>query len=154
MGVLPNPKFERVAQELARLKTPEQASEIAGYDATASSFASNARKRACRSDIKARVAEIQGAEAALSGVDAAWIMAKAAVIGGVKLDPEDIKPNDVIAALNLLAKMTPGALAPTKGELTGKDGAPLIPEYTDEERARALEVWLARQKLIAKPETA
>lgn len=32
-------------------------------------------------------------------------------------------------------------------ESTGKDGAPLIPEYTEEERARALAVFLARNNL-------
>lgn len=144
MAVLPNPQLERVSQELARLKSPEQASEIAGYDTAASSFASNARKRACRPDVKVRVAEIQAADAVLSSVDAEWIRLNAARIAGTFIDPDDIKATDVIAALNLLAKMTPGALVPTKLEATGKDGERLIPEYSDDDRARALAVFLAK----------
>lgn len=143
MSVLSSPHLERVAQELARMKTPEQASESAGYDTSASSFASNARKRACRADVKARVGEIQAAEASLAGVDAEWIRINAARIAGAYIDPADIKATDVIAALNLLAKMTSGAIVPAKIEATGKDGTPLVREVTDDDLARALAVFLA-----------
>lgn len=43
----------------------------------------------------------------------------------------------------MLAKLD-GLEAPSKLEATGKDGAPLIPEYTDEQRAKALAVFLAK----------
>jgi phage terminase small subunit len=38
-----------------------------------------------------------------------------------------------------------------KAELTGKDGAPLVPEYTDEQRTKAVEVLFAKRRLAVKP---
>jgi len=99
------------------MKTPVQASREAGYkDGT--SFAPNARKRAQRKDIRARVAEIQAKEADLVSINAEWIRRSAAEVAGVKINDDQIKASDKIAALNLLAKMTPGALAPEKHEHT------------------------------------
>lgn len=122
MAALPDRRHERVAQLLAVMKTAAEASAEAGYDTKALSFESNAKKRACRPDIKARVAELQSAIAACAVIDAAWICGKAAAIGGITLNPEEIKPTDVIAALNLLAKMTPGALVPQKVTATNPEG--------------------------------
>lgn len=70
MSSLRNPKHEIVAQELAAGKTPEQASDLAGYDRSASSFASNARKRAQRKDIRERLKEIQAIGAKCAAVTA------------------------------------------------------------------------------------
>ncbi len=117
MPPLRDPGHERVARALAEMKTPVQASREAGYkDGT--SFAPNARKRAQRKDIRARVAEIQAKEADLVSINAEWIRRSAAEVAGVKINDDQIKASDKIAALNLLAKMTPGALAPEKHEHT------------------------------------
>lgn len=151
MAVLKDRRHECVAQALFCMKTPEEASHEAGYDHKASSFAPNARKRAQREDIKGRVAELQSQAAACSIVDVAWIKGKAAHIAGVPFDADKIKPSDAVAALNLLAKMTPDALVPSKGEFTGKDGAPLVPDYTDEDRIKALGVLFARHALNPEP---
>lgn len=117
MPPLRDPAHERVAQALAAMKTPVQASREAGYkDGT--SFAPNARKRAQRKDIRARVAELQAKEADLVSINAEWIRRETALVAGVELTSSQIKATDKIAALNLLAKMTPGALAPEKHEHT------------------------------------
>lgn len=58
MPALRNRQHEIVAQELAAGRSAEEASATAGYPA-GSSFAANARKRAQREDIKARVMEIR-----------------------------------------------------------------------------------------------
>jgi hypothetical protein len=57
MGVLRNTKHEMVAQALAIGATTAEASHAAGIRA-GSSFKSNAKKRAQRKDIKARVVEL------------------------------------------------------------------------------------------------
>lgn len=75
MPALRNPKHEIVAQELAAGHTPEQASETAKFP-KGSSFAANARKRAQRKDIKARVAEIQEPMAERAGITAEYLLAK------------------------------------------------------------------------------
>jgi len=63
MPVLPNARHEIVAQELAAGRSMVEASRVAGYP-DGSSFASNARKRAQRADIRARTAELLAARAA------------------------------------------------------------------------------------------
>ena len=108
-------KLERFAQELALMKSPVEASRAAGYPA-GTSFNSNARKRACRADVKARVAELQGKEAELVGVDSAWVQRRLKEIAEVNLGKSKIKVSDQIASLNLLAKMI-GAFAPEKIDL-------------------------------------
>jgi hypothetical protein len=128
MAALKDRRHEIVAQKLASGANAEAASAALDsdnrpiYNINAKSFASNARKRAQRSDIKARVIEIQSAIAAYTVIDAAWIRGRAARIGGLDVDPEKISASEVIAALGLLAKMTPGALVPTKIAPTGADG--------------------------------
>jgi hypothetical protein len=109
------------------MKTPVEASREAGYkDGT--SFAPNARKRAQRADIRARVLEIQAKEAELATIGVAWIKRKAAEIAGVDIPEDEVRASDKIAALNLLAKMTPDALVPNKSEVTGSDGTALVIE--------------------------
>jgi hypothetical protein len=124
MAALRDRRHEKVAQLLATMKTPEEASREAGYrDGT--SFIDNARKRANRPDIKKRVAELQAREADLVSIDVAWIKRKTSKIAGVEFESEEVRPSDALAALNLLAKMTEGALVPQKTETTGPDGGPV-----------------------------
>ena len=59
-----------------------------------------------------------------------------------------IKGYDPIAALSLMARIA-GWEAPKKSELTGKDGAPLLPEFTDEQRAQALAAFMAKKQVAA-----
>jgi len=147
MRPLRDPRHEKVAQLLALGKSSEEASREAGYrDGT--SFADTARKRSHRPEIRARVAEIQSKEAELVAIDVAWIRRKTAEVAGVDLPPKAIKASDKVAALNLLARMTPGALVPQKIAETNPegDGPPLAPEISDTERAVALAAFFARQK--------
>ena len=52
--------------------------------------------------------------------------------------------NEARAALELLGKHL--GMWPNKIEATGKDGAPLIPDITDEQRAKALQAFLIKAK--------
>jgi hypothetical protein len=121
MAALRDRRHEKVAQLLAVMTPYEQASREAGYK-DGSSFRDNARKRAQRPDIKARVAELQAKEADLISINAEWIRRNAAQVAGVEVAVKDIRASDKIAALHLLAKMTPGAIVPTKVEASGADG--------------------------------
>ena len=126
MPVIRNPKHEKVAQCLASLKSSEEAAREAGYpDRSPVSFKANARKLSHHPAIRARVTELQETEAALVVVDVAWIKRKTAEVAGVEIAPHDIKASDKMSALNLLAKMTPGALVPTQTEMSGPDGLPM-----------------------------
>lgn len=116
MGVLPDRKLEKVAQELARFKSPTEASEAAGYKA-GTSFGPNARKRACRPDVKARVLELQRISGVVAAADSAYIQRKLMEITEVPVAKSAIKPSDQIAALTLLAKIV-GAMAPEKHDHT------------------------------------
>ena len=120
---LSNPRLEKVAQELAKFKSPVEASKAAGYR-PGSSFDSNARKRAQHPDVRARIAYLQTVSGVVSAADSAFIQRKLVEIANVPLDSEQVKPSDQIAALGLLAKVI-GAIAPTKSEVTGAEGAPL-----------------------------
>lgn len=130
MGLLPNRQLERVAQELARMASAEKASEEAGYDTGKSSFASNARKRACRDDVKARVRELQ--QASIPDVIAdtrKFIGDNCLRIASYDLGRKKTKVSDQIAAMLLLAKMD-GLLAPTKISPTNPEGdGPARVEY-------------------------
>lgn len=80
MPALWNKKLEIVAQELAAGRSPEEASATAQYPTDASSFKPNARKRAQRKDVVARIAEIRApaiarAEAS-AGVTVEWMLTK------------------------------------------------------------------------------
>src|SRR5712672_345445 len=124
MPVIRNPKHEKVAQLLASLKSPEEAAREAGYP-EGTSFKANARRLSHHPAIRERVTELQTTEAALVVVDVAWIKRKTAEVAGVEIAPHDIKASDKMSALNLLAKMTPGALVPSQTEMSGPDGRPL-----------------------------
>lgn len=153
MAALANRRHERVAQCLAAMKSAEQASAEAGYPRN-SSFAANARKRACYPHIKERVAELQGQQAACMVIDAAWLQGKVARLAGYEIDLKHVKASDVISAAALLAKMLPGALVPQKVAPTDPGGnEPYNPgTITDEIRIRELEQLL--KKLNLKTEAA
>jgi hypothetical protein len=103
MSVLRNPKHEIVAKALALGKTAEQASaspDAAGnpvYDPAASSFASNARKRAQRPDIRRRVDEIRATISDRAdkdlGLCADYMLAKLRSYVDVNLDDYLSKPD-------------------------------------------------------------
>jgi hypothetical protein len=114
MSLLPDRRLEAVAQNLAKMMSPEEASAAAGYDAKKTSFASNARKRACRKDVKARVADLL--EASIPDVieqASDFIKRRCIELAAPDLGRKKLKPSDQIAALTLYAKVT-GALAPEK----------------------------------------
>lgn len=148
MAALANRRFERVAQALAAMKSAEQASLEAGYPKT-SSFAANARKRATYPQIKERVAELQGQQAACMVIDAAWLQGKVARLAGYEIDLKHVKASDVISAAALLAKMLPGALVPQKVAPTDPEGnEPYDPNnVTDEQRVAALQQFIRRLNL-------
>jgi hypothetical protein len=146
MAALRDRRHEQVAQLLAVMKTPAAASREAGYkDGT--SFDANARKRANRRDIRARVAELQAAQADLVEIDAAWIRRKVARIAGIEFDASEVEPGQALAALNLLAKMTHGALVPTKVEASGPNGGPI--ETDDKTKRDDLDVARRMAFLLA-----
>lgn len=60
-----------------------------------------------------------------------------------------IMPSKLSAAAGL-AKLH-GLEKPQKSEVTGKDGAPLVREYTDEDREKALAAFLAARGLMLVP---
>jgi hypothetical protein len=124
MQVLRNPRHEVMAQGLALLKSAEEAARDAGYP-PGSSFKANARRLSHHPKIRERVTALQNAQASIVEIDAAWIRRKTAEVAGVDIRPSAIKASDKIAALNLLAKMTPGALVPTQSEMSGPDGLPV-----------------------------
>lgn len=76
MPILRNQRLETVAQELACGHSPDEASRIAGYDQRASSFSPNARKRAARKDVQARLAEIRAPGVHAAEVTTEWMLTK------------------------------------------------------------------------------
>jgi hypothetical protein len=116
MGVLTEPRLERLAQELARGSTTVDASRIAGYKPR-SSFASNARKRANRKDVKARVLEIQTISGVLAAADAAYLERKALEIIEVPLVADEVSTSDRLKAMDFIAKIK-GFFAPEKHDMS------------------------------------
>ena len=142
-------RLEVFAEALAAGHTPAEAARIAKYP-HGSSFDANARKRAQRADVKARVAELQAPalERVKQHIDISieWAAGKLAGIAGFDLGSSKTKVSDQIAAINLLAKMY-GWMAPEKSELTGKDGGPIgLNDHSDMERAKALAALIAKVK--------
>lgn len=117
MGVLTEPRLELLAQALAAGKTVIEASKAAGYK-NGTSFASNARKRAQRKDVKARILEIQTISGVFAAVDAAYLQRKAQEIVEVPLIADDVGVADRIKALDFMAKLK-GLYAAEKHELGG-----------------------------------
>ena len=114
--------LEQFAQALATGQTPVQAAETAGYP-PGSSFASNARKRAVRDDVKARVAQLQQPHLQkvneAVALNAEWITQRCVAIANERLASDSIKTADQLRAMELLARMN-GWLAPEKTEMTGE----------------------------------
>jgi hypothetical protein len=104
MGVLNNPKHEKVAQELAKFKSPVEASQAAGYP-PGSSFAANARKRVQRPDIRARVKEIQTVSGVMAAADSAYIQRKLIEMTEIPLDEEQVNPAVQLKALEMLGRI-------------------------------------------------
>lgn len=115
MSALWNQKLEVVAQELAAGKTPLEASEAAGYPSAASSFASNARKRAQRADVRKRVREIRAPAIKRAedgaGVTSEWMLTKLYKVANPDLGRKKTKVSDQIAAMRLAAQIK-GLLVP------------------------------------------
>ena len=141
-------RLEAFAQALAMGQTPVEAARTAGYRA-ARSFASNARKRAGRRDVKARVRELQAPAVAkvMERIDLSveWTLERLAKIAATELPSAEIKASDVIAAHKLIAQIK-GYLAPEKHEHGGPDGGPIV--FTDVERARALAAFIAKTRIV------
>ena len=113
MGILADPRHEIVAQELARGKSPAEASRTAGYR-PGTSFASNARKRAQRDDIKRRIHEINTVTGVLETADTVWLQRQ--VIEAILRPVQGVKKeSDHKAYLELHGKII-GAFAPEKHE--------------------------------------
>jgi hypothetical protein len=114
-----DPRHEIVAQAIASGKAAVEASEEAGYP-PGSSFAANARKRAQRLDIKARVAELQApAEARAemaNAVSREWLLRRLHRIADLDLADAEVTVTDQIAAMRLAAQIG-GHLAPTRHEV-------------------------------------
>ena len=73
-----------------------------------------------------------------------------ATISGFKFDKDtgalvDFERDSALQAIAQLRDMH-GFKAPSKLEATGKNGAPLIPDITDEQRAKALQAFLIKAK--------
>ena len=72
--------------------------------------------------------------------------AQRALIDGIKISDKgavEVLMPKRLDARAMLAKLD-GLDGPTKIEATGKDGTPLVPEYTNEQRAAALALFLAK----------
>lgn len=70
------------------------------------------------------------------------------VVAGFKFDREtgllvDFERDSALNAVSQLRDIF-GFKAPSRAELTGKNGAPLVPDITDEQRAKALAVFMAK----------
>jgi len=127
MPALSDPKLEAFTQAalrniingMTRGKAAEAAGKEAGY--RGSSMAANARKRINRPDVKARMIELAApqqaqAEAALT-IDLEKAEARLGEIILAKVDLENIKAADVIAAVRQLAAIR-GWNAPTNVHVT------------------------------------
>jgi hypothetical protein len=104
MGVLSNPRHEKVAQELARFKSPVEASQAAGYP-PGTSFAPNARRRAQQPNIRRRVKEIQTVSGVMAAADSAYIQRKLIEMTEVPLDQDQLRPTDQLKALEMLGRI-------------------------------------------------
>lgn len=124
MPALSDPKLElfaqsllrHIAQGMPRSKAAEAAGREAGY--RGSSLGSNARKRAGRADVKARMIELAAPAQALVETEIAVDVARAKsrlseiILANVAWD-ETVLPKDVINAVRQLAAIE-GWNAPTK----------------------------------------
>jgi hypothetical protein len=127
-------RLELFSEALAMGKSSSEAAHIAGYPA-GSSFASNARKRAQRSDVKARVAELRKPAldklAAEIDLSVEWALGRLYAIASPDLGKRAIKTPDQLRAIELLAKIR-GWMAPDKLDLAVRSAD----RMTDDELAR------------------
>jgi hypothetical protein len=151
LPALADPKLEAFAQALllnlaqgvAPSKAADHAAKAVGYGG--SSRASNARKRAQRKDVKARMVEI--ASPIKPEVTPELVM----TLSEAKLTLSEIarscKAVDRIGSIRQLALME-GWEAPSRHEHTGRDGAPLfdLSKLSDDQLA-AIETILAAASL-------
>lgn len=146
MGILRNSKLEIVAQALAKGKSAEEASTLAGYDTEASSFAPNARKRAQNKGVRARVVEIQQIGAYCAAITAECLIIEAEEARLLAM--HDGLPTAAISAIVCKGKLS--GIWKDRAELTGKDGAPLVPAVDDAARAKALLTFMKKTQHLAK----
>jgi len=142
-----NPRLEIVAQELAKGKSPVEASKEAGYP-PGSSFDSNARKRAQDHRVKARIQYLQRISGITAAVDSAYIQRKLVAIIDVPLVDDQVRVGDQLKAMDMILKMLPDGYAPEKVDARAAVASMNV-EVTDEHRLRALMALLARQKTEA-----
>ena len=136
MSTLRDPRLEIFAREYARLKAAgmpasQAAADAAvearykGYQNPSKTFAANARKKAQREDVKARVAELlapalERAEIEI-GATVDWATRKLCKIANYDLGQDMVKVPDQISAIKLLAELK-GWLAVAKLALTNPQG--------------------------------
>lgn len=160
MPVLPNPKHERFAQELASGKTAEEAHRVAGYKASRS----GASQLKHQLNISNRVAEILAEREAIHGqataaaikaagltkewvierliqnVDRAMQATRPAGDDGTAVGDFQYQGSVANRALELLGKEL-GMFVDRK-ELTGKDGGPIDVRASKEQRDAAVSAAL------------
>jgi hypothetical protein len=150
MGILRNSLHEAAAQHLAAAKAEEghslidEAAIMGGLDPLGSSFKANARKFCNRKDIKKRVQEIQLAGAIMAETSVASLIVET---DDARLKAMREKGGASAAVAAIICKAKLAGLWIERGELAGKNGAPLIPEYTDEQRVIALTALFAKTSL-------
>jgi hypothetical protein len=123
MGVLKNRRLEIFAQSLALGKPTYDAAREAGYNADAPSFEANARQRAAKPELKARVAELMqrtaDSVADRVAIDRAWLLSQLTEIAGYDIAGLEVKLTDKLKALELVAKVC-GLFAPEKREIVAR----------------------------------
>jgi len=152
MGVLANPAHEAFCQDVeSRVLKQEKrtAAYVAAYrthvwggdkDVADAKIAPNAKRLAQK--LAGRRDEIKERAATLASIDKGWgLMHLYSYVEGT-ID-EKVKISERILAIKLIGEWS-GFEAPTKTELTGKDGMPLVPEVSDLEAARRLAFVLER----------
>jgi hypothetical protein len=120
---------EKFAQALATGFKAQEAGKLVGYSAA------NSRRNARRSDVKARVAELQkpALDKVAEQIDLSveWALTRLYDIASPNLGIEAIKTPDQLRAIELLAKIK-GWIAPDKHDLTVRSAD----RMTDDELAR------------------
>jgi phage terminase small subunit len=159
MPVLTNAKHERFAQEIVKCSSSRDAYKAAGYNSKSDSVADAAASRLL-SDVKiqGRIAELQGRAAEKVALNRSWVlerlMRNARITMGEEKVKITVKPKDSTEtidlditmrdagaanrALELLGKTEEAAVFIDRVEHTGKDGAPLMPEPSNRDIARAI----------------
>lgn len=122
MPVLKNTRHERFAQELAKGRSQAEAYELAGYKPSRSAAA----RLAADVNICARLSELQDRVAARTEITVADITARLLAIAA-KGETSDEAPKLSVARAALMDAAKLNGLVTDKRELTGVDGAPLIP---------------------------